>query len=53
VRNFAPSVEVLAPQGKLGRIDDLATLDTVSLKRKSASLHWEFDGHRALAILFD
>jgi NADPH2:quinone reductase len=42
VRNFAPSGEVLAPQGKLGLIDDLATLDTVSLKRKSASLHWEF-----------
>jgi NADPH:quinone reductase-like Zn-dependent oxidoreductase len=41
-RNFAPLVEVLAPQGKLGLIDDPATLDVVPLKRKSASLHWEF-----------
>jgi zinc-binding alcohol dehydrogenase family protein len=41
-RNFAPLVEVLAPQGKLGLIDDPATLDAVPLKRKAASLHWEF-----------
>jgi zinc-binding alcohol dehydrogenase family protein len=41
-RNFAPLVELLAPQGKLGLIDDPATLDVVPLKRKSVSLHWEF-----------
>jgi NADPH:quinone reductase-like Zn-dependent oxidoreductase len=41
-RNFAPLVEVLAPQGKLGLIDDPTTLDVVPLKRKAASLHWEF-----------
>jgi zinc-binding alcohol dehydrogenase family protein len=41
-RNFAQLVEVLAPQGKLGLIDDPATLDAVPLKRKAASLHWEF-----------
>jgi zinc-binding alcohol dehydrogenase family protein len=41
-RNFASLVEVLAPQGKLALIDDPATLDVVPLKRKSASLHWEF-----------
>jgi hypothetical protein len=41
-QNFAPLVEILAPQGKLGLIDDPATLDVVPLKRKSASLHWEF-----------
>jgi zinc-binding alcohol dehydrogenase family protein len=41
-RNFAELVEALAPQGKLGLIDDPATLDVVPLKRKSASLHWEF-----------
>lgn len=41
-RNFAPLVELLAPQGRLGLIDDPATLDVVPLKRKSASLHWEF-----------
>jgi zinc-binding alcohol dehydrogenase family protein len=41
-RNFAQLVEVLAPQGKIGLIDDPATLDVVPLKRKAASLHWEF-----------
>jgi zinc-binding alcohol dehydrogenase family protein len=41
-RNFAQLVEVLAPQGKIGVIDDPATLDVVPLKRKAASLHWEF-----------
>jgi zinc-binding alcohol dehydrogenase family protein len=41
-RNFAQLVEILAPQGKLGVIDDPATLDVVPLKRKAASLHWEF-----------
>jgi zinc-binding alcohol dehydrogenase family protein len=41
-RNFAPLVELLAPQGRLGLIDDPAMLDVVPLKRKSASLHWEF-----------
>lgn len=41
-RNFAALVEVLAPQGKFGLIDDPQTLDAVPLKRKSASLHWEF-----------
>jgi zinc-binding alcohol dehydrogenase family protein len=41
-RNFPQLVEVLAPEGKLGLIDDPATLDVVPLKRKAASLHWEF-----------
>ena len=41
-RNFAQLVEVLAPEGKLGLIDDPQTLDVVPLKRKAASLHWEF-----------
>lgn len=35
-------VEALAPQGKLGIIDDPATFDILQLKRKSISLHWEF-----------
>jgi zinc-binding alcohol dehydrogenase family protein len=47
-RNFAELVGVLAPQGKLGLIDDPATLDVVPLKRKSASLHWEFMFARSL-----
>jgi zinc-binding alcohol dehydrogenase family protein len=41
-RNFAQLVEVLSPQGRLGLIDDPQTLDVVPLKRKAASLHWEF-----------
>jgi zinc-binding alcohol dehydrogenase family protein len=41
-RNFPQLVEVLAPQGKLSLIDDPESLDVVPLKRKSASLHWEF-----------
>ncbi|MFC5697021.1 zinc-binding alcohol dehydrogenase family protein [Pseudomonas sp. GCM10022186] len=35
-------VEALAPQGRLGLIDDPARLDVAKLKRKSLSLHWEF-----------
>jgi zinc-binding alcohol dehydrogenase family protein len=35
-------VEALAPQGKLGIIDDPAHFDILLLKRKSISLHWEF-----------
>jgi zinc-binding alcohol dehydrogenase family protein len=34
--------EALAPQGKLGIIDDPETFDVRLLKRKSISLHWEF-----------
>ncbi|HTV49249.1 MAG TPA: zinc-binding alcohol dehydrogenase family protein [Phycisphaerae bacterium] len=41
-KNFAQLVEVLAPEGKLGLIDDPESLDVVPLKRKAASLHWEF-----------
>jgi zinc-binding alcohol dehydrogenase family protein len=35
-------VEALAPQGRLGIIDDPETFDVRLLKRKSISLHWEF-----------
>lgn len=35
-------VESLAPQGKLGLIDDPQSLNVLLLKRKSLSLHWEF-----------
>lgn len=31
----------VAPQGKIGLIDDPAAIDVRPLKRKSASLHWE------------
>jgi NADPH2:quinone reductase len=41
-KHYPALVEVLAPQGKLGLIDDPPTLDAKPLKRKSASLVWEF-----------
>ena len=34
-------IELLAPQGRLGPIDDPETLDVMPLKPKSLSLHWE------------
>ena len=41
--HYAQIVEALAPQGRLGLIDDLtAPLDVRLLKSKSLSLHWEF-----------
>lgn len=41
-RNFPVLVDALAAQGSIAVIDDPETLDVVPLKRKSASLHWEF-----------
>ncbi len=41
-QHYAQIVSVLAPQGQLGLIDDPGALDIMALKRKSASLHWEF-----------
>lgn len=40
-QHYPGVVEVLAPQGKVGIIDDPQTLDAKPLKGKSASLHWE------------
>ncbi|HKX40502.1 MAG TPA: zinc-binding alcohol dehydrogenase family protein [Burkholderiaceae bacterium] len=40
--HYAELVEALAPQGRLGLIDDLANgIDVRALKPKSLSLHWE------------
>ena len=41
-------VECLAPQGKLGLIDDPSPIDVMQLKRKSLSLHWELMFTRSL-----
>jgi zinc-binding alcohol dehydrogenase family protein len=41
-QHYAQIVESLEPQGKVALIDDPQTLDAMPLKRKSASLHWEF-----------
>lgn len=34
-------VELIAPQGRFGLIDDPKSLDVVSFKRKAVSIHWE------------
>jgi zinc-binding alcohol dehydrogenase family protein len=39
--HFDQIVEVIAPQGKFGLIDDPKPFEFAKLKRKSASLHWE------------
>jgi len=41
-QHYAQIIDVLAPQGQLGLIDDPGQLDVMALKRKCASLHWEF-----------
>jgi zinc-binding alcohol dehydrogenase family protein len=40
-KHYDTIVEVIAPQGKLGMIDDPGLFDANKLKGKSASLHWE------------
>jgi zinc-binding alcohol dehydrogenase family protein len=39
--HYAQIVESLKPQGAIGVIDDMASLDAMKLKGKSLSLHWE------------
>ena len=46
--HYPALLDVLAPQGKFGLIDDPPSLDATELKRKSASLHWEFMFTRAV-----
>jgi zinc-binding alcohol dehydrogenase family protein len=43
-QHYAAITEAIAPQGKVGLIDDLQTraIDIELLKGKSVSLHWEF-----------
>ncbi len=41
-QHYAQIIDVLAPQGQLGLIDDPGQLDVMALKRKCLSLHWEF-----------
>jgi NADPH2:quinone reductase len=45
--------ELIAPQGRLGVIDDPATLDINPFKRKSASVHWEFMFTRSMFATSD
>ena len=47
-RHFDEIVELMAPQGRFGLIDDPAPIDVMKLKRKSLSLHWELMFTRSL-----
>lgn len=40
-QHFAALADIIAPQGKLGLIDDPASLNVNLLKGKTVSLHWE------------
>lgn len=40
-RHVAEIVEMIAPQGRFGLIDDPETLNVVPFKRKAVSIHWE------------
>ncbi len=41
-RHLADVIELIAPQGRFGVIDDPETLDILGFKRKAVSVHWEF-----------
>ncbi|VFR54303.1 Bifunctional protein: zinc-containing alcohol dehydrogenase; quinone oxidoreductase (NADPH:quinone reductase); Similar to arginate lyase [plant metagenome] len=45
---LADIVALIAPQGRIALIDDPVSLDIVSLKRKSLSIHWEMMFTRSL-----
>ena len=47
-QHFDQIVEVIAPQGKFGLIDDPDPIDVRKLKRKAVSLHWELMFTRSL-----
>lgn len=40
-RHLADIVELIAPQGRFGVIDDPNVLDVMGFKRKAVSVHWE------------
>ncbi len=46
--HYADIVELIAPQGRFGLIDDPAELSALPLKRKAISLHWELMFTRSL-----
>lgn len=47
-RHLADVAELIAPQGRFALIDDPQTLDIVTFKRKSVSVHWELMFTRSL-----
>ncbi len=46
--HFADIVELIAPQGRFGLIDDPEVLNATALKTKALSLHWELMFTRSL-----
>lgn len=46
--HMTDSIDLLAPQGRFGLIDDPKELNALPLKRKSLSLHWELMFTRSL-----
>lgn len=52
-RHLDQIVELIAPQGRLGLIDDPDVFDIKVLKRKSLSLHWEFMYTRSMFAAAD
>ncbi len=46
--HYAEIIELIAPQGRFGLIDDPKVLDAMPLKLKSISLHWELMFTRSL-----
>ena len=47
-KHIADIVELIAPQGRFGLIDDPEVLDAKPFKRKAVSLHWELMFTRSL-----
>ncbi len=47
-QHLAEIVELIAPQGRFGLIDDPESLDVLPFKRKSVSVHWELMFTRSL-----
>jgi len=47
-KHLADIVELIAPQGRFGLIDDPQELNVMPFKRKAVSLHWEFMFTRSL-----
>ena len=47
-QHYPQLVDIMAPQGRLGVIDDPNSLDALPLKRKAISLHWELMFTRSL-----
>lgn len=47
-RHLTEIIELIAPQGRFGLIDDPETLDVNGFKRKAVSIHWELMFTRAI-----